>query len=253
MRLAILLAAMVVIGAALPGGCVGNRMFNHAPEDYLRTFTTEGGVPYGVVVVEFDDQGEPWDLGQLDAAVDLIRRLNESSEHGVVLLQFIHGWKSNASREADSGARLAWFEERVAELAQRSGRAANLPTTGRAVIGLYVGWRGRTYSLPILIDASFWNRRVAAHRVASIRLLEVLTRTANAANEDPDSKCILIGHSMGGLVLEKTLGPALVSGVLAAENQGGSLPLQYDLIVSANPSTDALYSKQLIEVTLIKQ
>ena len=239
----------VVIGVALPFGCVGNRMFNPEPEDYLRTYTTEGGLPYAVAVVEFDDQGEPWDLRQLDAALAEIRRLNRESEHGIVLYQFIHGWKSNAARDRGSGQRLAWFERHVARIAKRSNAVAR--TTGesaRPVVGLFIGWRGRTYSLPVLIDASFWNRRVAAHRVASMRLNEVLSRTVVAAKENVDSKCALLGHSMGGMILEKTLGPVLVSEIMTVEHGGGSIPLRYDLIVAANASTEALYTKQLIDI-----
>jgi hypothetical protein len=248
-RLAIGLGVLVLIGAALPWGCVGNRMFNPTFEESVRTFETPDGVPYGVAVVEFDDQGQPWDVRQLEWALELIRDFNGRSEHGVVLYQFIHGWKSNAARDRDSGERLAWFEERIATIAQRSSEGVGAaPDDQWPIVGLYIGWRGRTYSLPILIDASFWNRRVAAHRVASMRLVEVLYRTAQTANTAPDSKCILVGHSMGGLVLEKTVGPAVVAKLLAAQGMTGSLALDYDLIISANPSVEALYSKQLIDI-----
>ncbi len=248
-RVLFVFLVFVAIGVALPFGCVGNRQFNTAPEDYLRTFQSDGGLPYAVAVVEFDDQGEPWDLAQLDAAVGVIERLNAESEHGVILHQFIHGWKSNASRDKDSGRRLAWFTDQISRLADYS--AASSIETGepaRPVVGLYVGWRGRTYSLPVLIDASFWNRRVAAHRVASMRLIEVLQRTLRAAKENPDSKCFLLGHSMGGMILEKTVGPIAMAEVLAVSKTGRSLPVGYDLIVSANPSTEAIYTKQLIDV-----
>jgi hypothetical protein len=80
-RLLVIFLVFVAIGVALPFGCVGNRQFNIAPEDYLRVARTPGGLPYAVAVVEFDDQGEPWDLAQLDAAVDVIQRLNAESEH----------------------------------------------------------------------------------------------------------------------------------------------------------------------------
>jgi len=248
-RVLLIFVIFVAIGVALPFGCVGNRMFNPESEDYLRTYTTEGGLPYAVAVVEFDDQGEPWDLAQLDAAVEIIRRLNNESEHGIVLYQFIHGWKSNASRDEDSGARLAWFEGEIAGIAEHSEAAArDSGEAPRPVAGLYIGWRGRTYSLPVLIGASFWNRRVAAHRVASMRLVEVLYRTVNAAKENKDSKCVLLGHSMGGLILEKTLGSVLMAEIMVVENQAESEPLNYDLIVSANSSSEALYTKQLIDV-----
>ncbi|MEX1311801.1 MAG: hypothetical protein AB1Z65_15350 [Candidatus Sulfomarinibacteraceae bacterium] len=248
-RLLLVFLAFVAIGVALPFGCVGNRQFNTAPDDYLRVRTTEGGLPYAVAVVEFDDQGEPWDLAQLDAAVDVIRRLNAESEHGVILHQFIHGWKSNASRDEDSGRRLAWFGEQVARMAGTSEASAiRTGEPARPVVGIYVGWRGRTYSWPILVDASFWNRRIAAHRVASMRLIEVLERTVRAAKENVDSKAFLLGHSMGGMVLEKTIGPIVMSAVIALSTSGGSVPVSYDLIVSANPSTVALYTKQLIDV-----
>jgi len=248
-KLALALGVLVAIGAALPWGCVGNRMFNPSREDSIRTFETADGVPHAVAVVEFDDQGEPWDVRQLDWALELIRGFNKNSEHGVVLYQFIHGWKSNAARDRTSGERLAWFEDRIADIAKRSGEESGTePTAGRPVVGMYIGWRGQTYSLPILIDASFWNRRVAAHRVASMRLVEVLYRSVHAASKNPDSKCVLVGHSMGGLVLEKTIGPAIIAKLMAAQGTTGSLALDYDLIISANPSVEALYSKQLIDI-----
>ncbi len=248
-KLLIAFGVVVVIGVALPFGCVGNRQFNTDEADYLRIHRTDSGLPYAVAVVEFDDQGELWDLAQLEAAVAVVRDLNASSEHGIILYQFIHGWKSNASRDRDSGRRLAWFEDQVARLAEHSGVSAR--ETGepaRPVVGLYVGWRGRTYSLPILIDASFWNRRVAAHRVVSMRLFEVLQRTVRAAKKNPGSKAFLLGHSMGGMILEKTIGPIAMAEVVSVAGTGGSLPVGYDLLVSANPSTVALYTKQLIDV-----
>ena len=248
-KLLVLFGVFVAVGVALPFGCVGNRQFNTEEADYLRIHRTEGGLPYAVAVVEFDDQGEPWDLDQLDAAVDVIQRLNGQSEHGVILHQFIHGWKSNASRDQDSGQRLAWFGDQISRLAEYSDASAiRTGEPARPVVGLYVGWRGRTYSWPILIDASFWNRRVAAHRVASIRLIEVLQRTVKAAKENADSKCFLLGHSMGGMVLEKTIGPIVMSELIAVSTTGGSVPVGYDLILSANPSTVALYTKQLVDV-----
>jgi hypothetical protein len=248
-RVLLVFSVFVAIGVALPFGCVGNRQFNTDPEDYLRRHRTETGLPYAVAVVEFDDQGEPWDLTQLDAAVEVIREFNRDSEHGVILHQFIHGWKSNASRDPESGTRLAWFRdqvERIARSSQEGAERAGKPA--RPVVGLFVGWRGRTYSLPILIDASFWNRRVAAHRVASLRLVEVLERSLQAARENDDSKCILLGHSMGGMILEKTIGPRIADEVLTVASSGGSAPVGYDLILSANPSTEALFTKQLIDV-----
>ena len=245
----VIFAVLVAVGVALPFGCVGNREFNTEPGDYLRVARTPGGLPYAVSVVEFDDQGEPWNLAQLDAVVELIRTLNDESPHGIVLHQFIHGWKSNASRDRKSGQRLAWFEGEIERLAGYSEAASTrVGAPGRPVVGLFIGWRGRTYSLPVLIDASFWNRRVAAHRVASIGLIEVLQRTLRAASENPDSKCFLLGHSMGGLILEKTIGPAVMGEILEVERDGVSLPIGYDLVVSANPSTEALYTKQLIDV-----
>jgi hypothetical protein len=53
---------------------------------------------------------------------------------------------------------------------------------------------------------------------------------------------------MGGLVLEKTLGPAIVAAALRGDESGRFEALDYDLIVSANPSTEALYSEQLVDI-----
>ena len=137
-RVLVLFVVLVGIGVVLPFGCVGNRMFNTERDDYLRSYETDGELPYSVAVVEFDDQGVPWDLRQLDAALAEIRRLNRESEHGIVLYQFIHGWKSNAARDRSSGERLAWFERHVANTAKRSnavaradGESAHWPNVSR--------------------------------------------------------------------------------------------------------------------------
>jgi hypothetical protein len=52
---------------------------------------------------------------------------------------------------------------------------------------------------------------------------------------------------MGGMILEKTVGPAMVGEVLAVTGTGEPVSMGYDLVISANPSTEALYTKRLVD------
>lgn len=80
----------------------------------------------------------------------------------------------------------------------------------------FVAWRGVIMNVPLWKQMSFWHRPGAAHRVASIDMKEILARLAGAVVLHPDSKCVLVGHSMGGAVPEAHPGPWLVA--LSAEH-----------------------------------
>lgn len=74
---------------------------------------------------------------------------------------------------------------------------------------------------------------------------ESLFRVIHEVKSRPQSKVVLYGHSMGGMVLGKTMGPSLATLLMLNGEAGTRLPV--DLIVMANPGIDALTVHQFVD------
>jgi len=157
--------------------------------------------------LEVDDMGELWDKGELDTALSLIRRANDGSrekkkanpgeESDPIVVVFVHGWKNNAKW---GNGNVTGFKSSLQVLYQRnSGK--------RPVIGVYVGWRGDLTPayLPVARQFSYFNREATAIRIPGASLSSALTEIAMRTHENPDSLAIFVGHSFGGLLLERTV------------------------------------------------
>jgi hypothetical protein len=134
------------------------------------------------------------------------------------------------------------------------------------VYGVYLGWRGslfRRFEGPIdhVTDLpralSFYNRKAAATRIASSPVTEaVFTLIKTAREQSRASKCILIGHSFGALVLEKAISEAMVGTLLYAppERRGkgrmDSAPIYTpaDLVLLLNSAAESIYAKKMIDM-----
>ncbi|WP_428389260.1 hypothetical protein [Mucisphaera sp.] len=225
-------------------GCHPHRQYNTEPEQYLQVLSVPGqaGVSFDLGIVEFDDHGQFWDESQLDAVLGRIAERNAESERGILVLPFVHGWKNNADPSKASGD-LVDFKQTLGEIAvdlQAGGEA-----TPEAVIGVYLGWRGDTSMVPLQKQATFWGRRFAAERIASLNMRETLFRLMRATNKDPRSKVYVVGHSMGGLIVGQTLSQALTTLLMASGEEGLRVPANFTVLM--NPALDALKSWQVID------
>jgi hypothetical protein len=200
---------------------------------------------YSLAFVEFDDQGELWAPSQLDRALDHLERLNES-EWGVALVLFAHGWNADASpgEEQENGGTVFAFRTILERLHQSIRQ--EVPEFDIPVMGIYLGWRGRVSSVPLIREASFYNRRGAAERVAGATATEAIYRTLTVMRENPASRSVLIGHSFGSMILERALAQAAVSALLASPDQELIFPA--DLVVFFNPAGSARHTKQLVDI-----
>jgi len=180
--------------------------------------------------IEFDDQGEMWDRDQLMGTLESIKRY-KTDGHPVTLIVFVHGWKNDAS---ESCANLEHFHTFITNFARYFAiheRANNSHTKGRVVVGAYLSWRGNTYEyddLPTRVitwlpkQISFYGRKRAAARVAGISCTETIlslaamARITNAASlgTNDDSKIVIIGHSFGGLIVERAVSQAMMGEML---------------------------------------
>ncbi len=186
-------------------------MYNRAQP----TVDVTGG-PFDFHVIQSDDQGSLWDTSQAQRVLDRVQSLSQAQNTLVVL--FIHGWHHDA---ASGDANLVDFRQALAALDQQistpqrqSLRSRATGSPGSRVVGIYVGWRGR--SLPGPLDyLTFWGRKPAAERVGEgdvaefIERLQRLYLRANAAAMSrpgsPNVGLVTIGHSFGGQVLWKSL------------------------------------------------
>lgn len=220
-RFALSLGAAVAMSLAL-SGCVANHAYREkAP--VLHELAPENKLKYSLAFVEFDDVGEMFtkpseitasedgkeqdntELGQTIAEIQRINRGEAGPDP--VFVVFIHGWKNNAS---DSSGNVWGFRSELQSLATELAKKQ----PARPVMGIYFGWRGNATNAPVIKEFSFWNRKDAATRIPGAHLTEALRRITIAAKSNPRAKCVVVGHSFGGLVMERTLTQAMVEMIL---------------------------------------
>jgi hypothetical protein len=239
-----LVLLLSLVAAAMPA-CVPHKLYNELPELYLQQIAGDelGAVPAHIAVIEFDDHGVFWKRQQLEDTLELIRDANCAADDGTLVIIYVHGWKNNANPDAKDGA-LARFRESVRGNAARN--PADRPFAADRVVGVFLGWRGDTSDVPVQEQLTFWDRRRAGERVASAHMQETLLRIMRATKERPGSKCFIVGHSMGGMIVAKTMAPILTT-LLLSQDDGGT-PLPVDLVLLQNPALDALASWQTIDL-----
>ena len=188
--------------------------------------------------IEIDDMGEFFDKSELDNALAIIRRVNASRQGDPIVLTFVHGWKNNA---APDNGNVAGFKIALQDL------YARLKGT-RPIIGIYIGWRGNLIrpTWPVAQQFSYYNREAAAMRIPGAGLASSLTEIAARAHENRRALAIFIGHSFGGLLLERTVSQATASAIAqatiyrqeAAQLRAGS-PEAAERLHMAEAATDA--------------
>jgi hypothetical protein len=244
---------ILVLGVALLSACVGNkpyRLGGIADEFYrdqkppFEEMAVSSSRNYRLSFVEFDERGDFWDRRQLAAANRSIRK----SKKPVLLVTFIHGWHHNANdrkQDAKNPGDVETFRCLLSEL------AVSESLRDFQVQGVFLGWRGRLVQGP-LDYFTFLDRKGAATRVAGTPVTETIFELIWQArkNNRDRSKCVVIGHSFGALVLEKAMAQALAGGVLAQDVQshGKSFDAPADLILLVNSAAESIYAKELSDM-----
>jgi hypothetical protein len=234
--------------------------------------------PHGISYIEFDDQGDFMNRQQL---VDALANIPPGPNRLVVF--YAHGWQNN-TRSGDVGQ----FNALLAHLSHALNERDPAHSNGMPweVYGVYLGWRGTLYdpsdiypaqklsqktsvekilnkSKPspynILASApkqfTFWSRKDAAGRMAGAPLLEAINMISARARTMPSpssaplqTKTILIGHSFGAYVIEKTVLQSIstIPPEMAADGTSYITP-PADLIILLNSAAPAIYAKEFME------
>jgi hypothetical protein len=209
-----------------------------------RPVSIEEHADYSLAFIEFDDQGELWSPSQLDSALALLERLNRSD--AVALVVFVHGWNNDASPREEREDQGAIYQFRRMLTRLNEDTKTRFPQIDAPVLGIYLGWRGRVSNVPLIREASFYNRRGAAERIAGATATEVIYRILTTTRANPNSRSVLIGHSFGSMILERALAQAAVSSLLASPEKELIFPA--DLVVLFNPAGSASQTKQLVDI-----
>lgn len=174
------------------------------------TTSIESNEPfYRLAFVEFDDQGRLRKDRQFQALEDLLRAEAKNTGRpgdpysGLTILVFVHGWRHNAAVDDTNVtfAREVLWKTYGVEQQSPQYTPNDKP---RRVVGVYVGWRGKSLTSLTKLDAlnsievaTFWDRKSTAERVAvgSVRelfaLLNVFRGGENATPPIPEiaNKC----------------------------------------------------------------
>jgi len=182
-------------------------------------------------VIEFDEQGDYWNPKQVRAAQDMIDQCERP-----LVVTYIHGWQNNGR---PTNGDLESFNKFLQKL---EGEGIGKK---RQVCGVFIAWRGEgvePFLAPVNIPRhlTFWSRKSATDRVASIPLSRTLTLLCEETHRN-NGNIILMGHSFGGRVLERTFGQWLaVEGTRKKEVESIA-----DLVVLINPASESLYAYKL--------
>jgi len=235
---------LVSVAFAALAGCVGLKPYHPEKASYLRTVSLgdNSAHSFDLAIIEFDDQGQFWEIEQLQDTVNLIEQRNREAEYGVLTIVFVHGWKHNAEINREKGA-LASFLASLQEIARGQAEAGD--SKPDRVVGVFLAWRGATTRVPVAEQFTFWDRRMAAERMNSQHMRETLFRLLKAAKSRPTSKSILVGHSFGGLIVGQAIAHTLTS--LLLYNGEDGLPAIADLVVLINPARDGLAAFHFID------
>lgn len=224
--------------------------------------------------VEADDEGWLWSPQQALDAVDAVKRSSNAANTNTFVLLFIHGWYHSAECcDGNVEALKETLDRLHAELMQpeyRESRGEAAKSAGPQrqfkLIGIYVGWRGR--SLPAFLNYfTFWGRKSAAERIGETDIREFIARlndvyVAHTANENRETflGLISIGHSFGAQVLLRATAATLEEKLEHLNPQPGYLrqpdpatppaaPVELkgigDLVILVNPATEAAAYQRL--------
>ncbi len=189
---------------------------------------------YSLAFIEFGEMGSYQDTSQVQKAVELVQHTRQP-----LVITYVHGWQNNAG--SDDVGRFSKFLSEVAQTPLIKSKEFH-------VIGVYLGWRGKLTNVPIAKELTFYSRKAAAERLANnFDCFDAISSIAEAARKHrkgQEQYTILLGHSFGGLVVERAVAHSIDSQMHGRSHGRNSLPA--DLTLVLNPASDSILSRQII-------
>lgn len=197
----------------------------HHPFNTAKSVVTSSA--YDLRIVQADDFGSFWDKQAADEVISEVQ--TDSQSANTIVVVFVHGWHHNADHTdgnlIDFKHALQGLADNLSKPNRRDTRKELTGSPDVKIVGIYVGWRGR--SLPSFLDyLTMWWRKDAAERVGEgdvSEFLERLQRIYLRANSSgryaehiartpgvtPYMGLVTVGHSFGGQVVLKAVGRSI--------------------------------------------
>lgn len=163
-----------------------------------------GGHAFSINYVEYKDSGTPWKPRELDDAVAEVQHaIGEDHKGGALVVVYIHGWENNAD-EPPGWQDVKRFRDillpRLADTQAGSGHPLK-------VVGVYLAWRGLTFTKePLKHGITYWHRRAISRHEGETGMYDAISAIEQAVH--PYRKkyvLVLAGHSFGSRVLENAV------------------------------------------------
>ncbi|MFZ2169452.1 MAG: esterase [Methylococcaceae bacterium] len=200
---------------------------------------------YMLGFVEVDDQGQLRDRAQMTALIDSLYQV--AVNDSILINVFVHGWHHNA---APDDSNIESFNKSLARLSKvESNLSLTKHRAARKVIGVYVGWRGESITVPGINNLTFWERKNTAQKVGHLGVTELLlkleeiTNVKNSLSPPIKRRLVVMGHSFGGAVVYSATTQILASRFIdsqAGKAYSGAANGFGDLVVLLNPAFEAL-------------
>ncbi|MEM7376112.1 MAG: hypothetical protein AAF460_01280 [Pseudomonadota bacterium] len=196
-------------------GCTSNQPYHQcgADADAARCADSylQPAEHYSLAIPEFSERGNAFDDQVIDDVLQLVRggpavSTTRDSEHGVVTIVYVHGWKHNGSER--EGGNLADFKKVLAGIGVNA-EGSNL--NDRRLVGVYVGWRGLSVDLPGIRELSYWERKSVAEQLGNTGLSRLLLELDVIDRERPDNVLVIVGHSFGGAAVLSAIAKPLLA------------------------------------------
>ncbi|HEY3487118.1 MAG TPA: esterase [Gammaproteobacteria bacterium] len=203
---------------------------------------------YALGFVEFDDQGELYDRRQMHALLDYIYKV--ASRDDLLITVFVHGWHHNAKVDDSNVSNFRRSLLALSKLERSDARASKRKT--RKIIGVYVGWRGESITVPVLNNLTFYGRKDTAQTVGHGGVTELLARleeirdtreSMRASGESDTNRLVVVGHSFGGAVVFSALSQILLERFVDTKGPVGMASTTRgfgDLVILINPAFEAM-------------
>ncbi|NNE63649.1 MAG: lipase [Gammaproteobacteria bacterium] len=212
---------------------------------------------FELAFVEFNDQGQLRDRKQMQAVLDHYYKI--ASDNDVLLIVFAHGWHHSAS---PGDANILEFRRLLSRVSKIESVAGDAKSKARKVLGLYIGWRGDSITLPGLKEVTFWDRKSTAQEIGLQGVTEVLLKLEEIVNvkagmeEDVpkplNSRLVVIGHSFGGALIYTALQQVLADRFVDSrktKTYSGDAGGFGDLVLLVNPAFEALRFATLYDIS----
>jgi hypothetical protein len=228
---------------------------------------------------------------QLTTLVNDLEKMVHEEHHPLSIIIYTHGWHHSAAPDDNNVIAFrqlledSWQVETVLCSQTRNNPDCKDSESGsaavgtRKIVGIYVGWRGDSvYGLgPLIDDSSIWDRKNTAEIVAqgsvqeffarmhafflahACHLMSDPSRRAQCSQRLADVRMLTVGHSFGGLITYRALGPRLTLGITETTYTLGEECQQTfaygfgDLTVLINPAFEATRFESLAEAAACRK